>query len=556
MILGLDVGGTQTDAVLIDESGVLLETKTPTSDDLLQTLRESLDKTLDGVEPAGIERMVFSTTMATNAIIQDLLEPTGMIVSAGPGMNPEWFSIGPSYHVVQGALDHQGFETLPLRKEEVESSADEISREGVRNIGIVSKFSVRNPAHELQMAQWVGDRFADVALGHSVSGVLNFPRRITTTYLNAALTGMHRRFAECLTEILEEKGFKAPRYLLKPDGGTVALEQSLGFPARTAQSGPAASVMGALAVDGCCGVSLVLDIGGTTTDMAVVLNGIPLLAPVGIQIGLFRTLIRSLYTRSIGVGGDSEVQLQKNGALKVGPVRQGPPMALGGPAPTPTDAMVTLGLLDVGSRERARAAMESLGARLGGLDPLTTAEQVLERMAKTIAEAARAFIFAINERPVYTIYEVLQESRIEPESIVIIGGPAAQLADYVSAALQLPYRLPPHSGVANAIGAAVARVTSEINLHADTQRGTLVIPEAQIMESIPYRFNVDQAIDRATDVLAARAEQIGAASGAAPVTIAEKQVFNMIRGFSRTGQIIRLKLCIVPGLIPQWKRGG
>lgn len=555
MILGLDVGGTQTDAVLIDESGVLLETKTPTSDDLLQTLRESLDKTLKRVPPDRIERMVFSTTMATNAIIQDLLDPTGIIVSAGPGMKPEWFTIGPSYHVVGGALDHQGFETLPLRKEEVQSAADSISREGIRTIGIVGKFSVRNPAHELQMAQWVGDRFAEVALGHSVSGILNFPRRITTTYLNAALSGMHKRFAGCLKQILKEKGLDAPRYLLKPDGGTVALEQSVGFPARTAQSGPAASVMGALAVDGCRGVSLVLDIGGTTTDMAVVLNGVPLLAPIGIQIGMFRTLIRSLYTRSIGVGGDSEVQLQKNGALKVGPLRQGPPMALGGPVPTPTDAMVTLGLLNMGSRERARAAMEALGAHMGGLDPLTAAEQVLERMAKTIAEAARAFVFAINERPVYTIYEVLQESRIVPEAIVIIGGPAAQLADYVSAALELPYRLPPHSGVANAIGAAVARVTSEINLHADTQRGTLVIPEADIMESIPYRFNVDQAVDRATEVLIARAERSGAPGGTVPITIAEKQVFNMIRGFSRTGQIIRLKLCVVPGLIPQWKRG-
>ncbi|OPX36244.1 MAG: hypothetical protein B1H13_14900 [Desulfobacteraceae bacterium 4484_190.3] len=109
MILGLDVGGTQTDAVLLDEQGVLAETKTPTGEDLLETLRTAISEVTSAIDPGKIKRMVFSTTMATNAIVQDQLEPAGMIVSAGPGMNPEWFSVGPSFHVVGGCLDHQGF---------------------------------------------------------------------------------------------------------------------------------------------------------------------------------------------------------------------------------------------------------------------------------------------------------------------------------------------------------------------------------------------------------------------------------------------------------------
>ena len=88
------------------------------------------------------------------------------------------------------------------------------------------------------------------------------------------------------------------------------LDTGIGSPARTAQSGPAASVMGALALDGCPGTSLVLDIGGTTTDMAVVLNGVPLLDPAGIRLGPFQTLIRSLLTHSVGIGGDSEVRVE------------------------------------------------------------------------------------------------------------------------------------------------------------------------------------------------------------------------------------------------------
>jgi N-methylhydantoinase A len=119
MILGLDVGGTQTDAVLIDKGIVAAETKTPTGDDLIGTLRSALDLTLGDADPAQIERMVFSTTMATNAIVQNCLEPVGMIVSAGPGMDPNWFSVGPSYHVVEGCLDHQGFEALPLNENAV-----------------------------------------------------------------------------------------------------------------------------------------------------------------------------------------------------------------------------------------------------------------------------------------------------------------------------------------------------------------------------------------------------------------------------------------------------
>ncbi len=97
--------------------------------------------------------------------------------------------------------------------------------------------------------------------------------------------------------------------LLKPDGGTVEFQKSLDSPAKIAQSGPAASVMGALALDDCMGTTLVLDVGGTTTDMAVIINGEPLLDPLGVRLGPYRTLIRSLLTHSAAVGGDSQVRL-------------------------------------------------------------------------------------------------------------------------------------------------------------------------------------------------------------------------------------------------------
>jgi N-methylhydantoinase A len=551
MILGLDVGGTQTDAVLLDRGGVLIETKTPTSDDLIETIRSAISKTTGGFPSEEIERMAFSTTMATNAIVQDRLDEAGMIVSAGPGMNPEWFSVGPAFRVVGGCLDHQGFEAAPLDKEAVRRAAEDIQSKGIPDVGIVGKFSVRNPVHELQISGWVRTGFSHLALGHQVSGSLNFPRRIATTYLNAALHRVHEQFIGSLRVILDEEGLRSPRYLLKPDGGTMDLDYTLHSPAGMAQSGPAASVMGALALDGCRGTSLVLDIGGTTTDMTVVLDGVPLLEPRGIRLGLYQTLIRSLLTHSIGVGGDSEVRRGTGGELRVGPARKGPPVALGGTVPTPTDAMITLNLLRVGSREAATDAMKSLGSSRKQ-EPESTARAILETMADTIADSARAFLNHINSRPVYTIHEVLQEQEIIPDAVVVIGGPAHQIAPFVGRALGLPFRIPDHSGVANAIGAAVARVTTEITLQADTQRGALVIPEAGVDRKIPFRFNVEEAMSLAREALREQARKIGAGQGPLEISVTERQVFNMVRGFSRVGQNIRLRLSITPGIIKGW----
>jgi N-methylhydantoinase A/oxoprolinase/acetone carboxylase beta subunit len=553
MILGLDVGGTQTDTVLIDENGVLIETKTPTGEDLLETLRMALEKTFTDTDLQQIDRMVFSTTLATNAIVQNQLEAAGMIVSAGPGMDPSWFSVGPSYHAVEGCIDHQGFEAMPLNEKSVREAAGRIQDAHIKALGVVTKFSVHNPAHEIQISDWVGDAFSHVALGHQVSGILNFPRRIATTYLNAALFGLHREFSNALIQIFGEKNLKGPRFLLKPDGGTVELERSADLPARTAQSGPAASVMGALALDGCKGTTLVLDIGGTTTDMSVVLNGVPLRAPYGIRLGPFHTLIRSLLTRSIGLGGDSEVRVDGDGEMKIGPERKGRPVAFGGAVPTPTDAMVTLGLLEAGSPEAASASMENLGSPLA-LDAPATAKRVLELTAKGIADAARSFIEYINSRPVYTIHEVLKEQRVEPGSAVIIGGPANQIGKFVGKAMGLPYRVPPHFGVANAVGAAVASVTAEITLQADTERGTVIIPEANVQNRIDASFSMNDAVRLARNVLRQKGLQVGADPETLEISITNRQAFNMIRGFSRTGQNIRLNMCIAPGLIPEWRR--
>ncbi|MBI5843530.1 MAG: hydantoinase/oxoprolinase family protein [Deltaproteobacteria bacterium] len=551
MILGLDVGGTQTDAVLVKDGHVVAHGKTVNGADLLETLDTALDQVLSGVDPKEVRRAVFSTTLATNAIVEDHLEPAGMIVSSGPGMDPEWFTVGPSYHVVSGCMDHRGTEVTPIDRGAVMNAVSAIKRQGIRVAGVAGKFSVRNPLHELMMSQWITDSFSYVAMGHIFSGSLNFPRRVATTYLNAALHGVHHSFVSALEKTLTRRGITAPRYLLKPDGGTVSLSGSYRFPAQTAQSGPAASVMGALALDGCRETALILDVGGTTTDMAILLDGVPLCVPRGITLGEFRTSIRSLLTRSLGLGGDSRVRVDDKGCLKIGPTREGSAVAFGGPVPTPTDAMIVLRLLHAGDLKAARRAMEAVAGPLN-LHPLAAAERILTNMAQTIALSAEAFLYSVNSRPVYTIHEVIECARVAPTILIVLGGPAPMLAPYLAAAFNLPYRIPRFHDVANAVGAAAARVTTEVTLQADTQRGTAVIPEAGLEIPIRRDFSMEAALSMAREILEKRASDEGASPDELDFAVTEKEEYSMVRGGARVGKNIRLKLTIVPGIAPDW----
>ena len=187
--------------------------------------------------------------------------------------------------------------------------------------------------------------------GHRLSGRLNFPRRLATAYFNAAVGRLHGEFLDAVEAALADAGISAQVRLLKADGGAVPLELSRREPVQSILSGPAASVMGVLALchgsdvmrQGC---SLLLDMGGTTTDMALFVDGSPVVDRDGMRLEGRRTLVRALATVSIGVGGDSLITVDADsGALrpvKVGPLRDGPAMAFGGTQPTLLDALNAL----------------------------------------------------------------------------------------------------------------------------------------------------------------------------------------------------------------------
>ena len=416
MIIGLDVGGTHTDVVLLDRQGVVRDIKVPTdAANLFSTVLEGLERVMEGVDPEAVRRVVLSTTLTTNAIVQKKIPEVGIIVSSGPGIDPRYFQTNEHYFPVSGSIDHRGREVEPVDPGEIEKVGRELQSRGINHVGVVGKFSVRNPVHELAIKAHLGDAFEKVFLGHLISGHLNFPRRIATTYLNASVYPVHKEFFEAVQQSLETRGLSMPIRILKADGGNMNFASSIEFPGQTILSGPAASVMGAVAYAYDTVDSLVMDIGGTTTDMTILTNRVPLLAPVGINVGEYRTLIRSLDTHSIGVGGDSLVRLSDQ-RLEVGPERLGPAMAHGGPKPTPTDALFVLDKVENGDREKAVQGIEPMAASLG-LSVEEAAVKIVERTCAKIIKAANAMLERLNSKPVYTIHEIQE------------GGQAATGAD-------------------------------------------------------------------------------------------------------------------------------
>ena len=407
MILGLDVGGTHTDAVLLSSRGIHHHVKVPTNpDDLFSSVLSGFSKLLEHTDPKQIERVVISTTLTTNAIVQQAMTPVAMVVSAGPGIDPEFYRTSEHYYAVGGSINHRGREKAPVNEMEIQDIAKKIKKAGIEYVGVVSKFCVRNPSHEILIRRILNKYVKQVFLGHHVSGNLNFPRRIATTHLNASVFSLHKNFFEAVERSLQEKGLTVPIQILKADGGTMTLSASMNFPAQTVLSGPAASIMGAIPHAPAGQDAIVLDVGGTTTDIAFLVDKTPLLEPVGIQRGRYKSLIRSLWTDSKGIGGDSALRV-KEGTLHIGPDRKGPAMAFGGPAPTPTDALVVLGLMDEGDKEKATQGIHAIAQDLAMTDE-AAADHIFRRCCSIILKKTFEMIDQINSKPVYTVHDFLE----------------------------------------------------------------------------------------------------------------------------------------------------
>ena len=548
MILGIDVGGTHTDAVLIDDMKVKRTAKVITNhDNLIDSFQKITDEILLDENLDTLERIVLSTTMSTNAIVQGKVDKVGLILANGPGLAPSYLKINEFTHFVSGYVNHRGIKIAETDYDQVTSIRDRLREVDIRHVGIVGKFSTRNPELETQIADMINDDFIHLSFGHRMSGNLNYPRRIATTYLNAAIWTTYNSFVTDVLTFIKTIKADVPTYILKADGGTSEITQSAKYPVGTILSGPAASIMGILSLTEGTEDAIALDIGGTTTDIAIFADGVPLLEPFGVTIEGHKTLTRGLRSKSIGVGGDSRVQYE-NEALTIGPERIGPAAAFGGPYPTPTDAMIILGLTDIGDREMAEAAVTRIADKMG-VSVEEAARAIFERSCQKIASTVTDMITEINNKPVYTIHEILEGKKIVPRVLYVVGGPAEPMAQHLGELLKCTTFIPRHAEVANAIGAALARTTAEITVLADTEKKLLTIVEEGIQRKITSDFSREEGLSICREKLKERAIKMGAQEKDIEMEIIEDQVFNMVRGYYTTGRNIRLKAQIKPGLI-------
>lgn len=547
--VGIDVGGTHADGVLLDDKRILVKKKVPVDHDrLAETIILLLKKLLVGISAKDVERIHLSTTLCTNAIINNKLDSVGMLIQAGPGMNPDFLVCGEHATFLDGAVDHRGHVVKRPSAGKVEEALSCFKHAGIGSLGIVTKFSHRNPDIEQNLAEEAQKKnFSTITLGHTLSGLPNFPRRVYTTWLNAGLKEQFNRFEQAVQAGVSQLGLGATLSVLKADGGTMSLARALELPCESVLSGPSASVMGALALIPRSGDFIVVDIGGTTTDIALFADGQPLMEPYGVTVMGRPTLIRALNTRSVGLGGDSTVRIVDDEVV-IGPDRLGVPAAFSKDeilGTTPSDAMVVLDRLD-GDRERAAAALTLLFPELS---PEESARKVLYAFGKAAKKAVMGMIDEVFRRPVYTISALLQRQKLIPTEIIAVGGPAEALRQELGAAFDLPCSVPEDYEVANAIGVARARSTISASLYADSAARTLVIPEIGMREKIGRSFGMADAEEELLAVMQRLALEAGyREKKIPPIDFVEREELNTVRGFSTSGKIIALKAQIRPGL--------
>ena len=578
LVLGIDAGGTHTDAALLSvpEAGpglpaarLLGSAKVGTRhDDLPGTVRAVLaalgrELAAHGGDAAAlfarVERATLGTTLAVNALVQGRADKVGLALSAGPGLDPVHFVLGEHACIVPGGLDHRGVVVDPLYTETLAETAARWPAEGVAAVACVGKFSPRNPEQEQKMGEVAHAASGlPVTLGHSLSGRLNFPRRIATAYYNAAVARLEGEFLDAVESALADSGVTAPVRLLKADGGAATLAFSRREPVQSILSGPAASVMGVMALwpEAAGGCSLLLDMGGTTTDMALFYEGSPVVDRDGMVLMGRRTLVRALAAVSIGVGGDSELRPETapdgSLAVHVGPLRQGPAMAFGGERPTLLDALNVLAAPGNGSGDAAasRAGMEALAASLppgrapGGAVEL--ARLAVANACDQVAQAAYGLVESVNARPIYTLAALRAVREARPTRACLVGGPAAPVRPYLEAALGLPVAIPPHAEVANAIGAGLAVPTAALEAYADTGRGVLSVPALDLTERVPRDATVESVAARTKALLEGRLAAEGIIDAA--VEVVEADLFATLDDSGRGSRDIRVTCQVRPGI--------
>ncbi len=336
VLLGIDTGGTYTDAVLLDEtraSGdqVLASAKALTTrHDLAVGIGEAMDRVIAeaAIGPGDISLVSLSTTLATNALVEGQGESVCLVFIGFGKEDLERAGLREALKhdpVIQARGGHtaMGDEQAPLDIDSISLALDGLDKR-VAGFAVASHFAVRNASHEAAVRDLITERFSlPVTCSHELSAKLGGPKRALTSVLNARLIGLLHRLMTSAEVLLAGRGISAPLMVVRGDGALVSAEFAKSRPIETILSGPAASLIGAAWLTGEKN-SIISDIGGTTTDIAILKDGRPRLDGDGASVGGWRTMVEAVAMFTHGLGGDSEVHVASDGfapALSLGPRR-------------------------------------------------------------------------------------------------------------------------------------------------------------------------------------------------------------------------------------------
>ncbi|WP_201716706.1 hydantoinase/oxoprolinase family protein [Rossellomorea arthrocnemi] len=448
--IGIDVGGTHTDAVILDERyQVVSETKEPTTEDVSTGIYNAIKKiiAMANVPKEQIKYAMLGTTHCTNAIVErKRLNKVAVIRIGAPatlgikplvGVPEDLRSIlGKYVYIVRGGNEYDGREITELDREHLLEIANEL-KGNVDSIAITSVFSPVSTNHEHEAQQIftevLGDEVA-ISLSSEIGNV-GLLERENATILNAAVVNVARSTANGFVNALKEEGVHAKVFFGQNDGTLMSVEYTVKYPILTIACGPTNSIRGASYLTN-QSEALVIDVGGTTTDIGVLVNSFPRQSSLAVDIGGVRTNFRMPDITSVGIGGGTIVRVQEDGNVLLGPDSVGYRLqqeayVFGGDTLTTTDIVVAKGMADIGD-----------SSKLKDLD-----ENIIEKAFNQIVEKVEEAIDRM-------------KTSADPIPVILVGGGSVLLPEQLKGASTV--HRPNHFGVANAIGSAISQVSGQI----------------------------------------------------------------------------------------------
>lgn len=446
--IGIDVGGTNTDAVIMNGTEVIAGVKSATTADVMSGVVNALRDVLaaSGMDASMVDFVMIGTTHFTNAVVQrrDLAQTAavrlGLPATASLPPMVDWpedlkQSIGNHTYLAHGGNEFDGRVISPLDEDELKGIAKDIAGKGIRSIAITSVFSPVSSDFEKR----AGEIFAEAIPGAHITlsneiGRIGLLERENAAIMNACLRDLSAHVIEAFRNAIREAGIRGKFFLTQNDGTLMDASFAEKFPVLTFASGPTNSMRGAAFLSG-VSEAIVVDIGGTTSDVGSLHKGFPRQATVAVEVGGVRTNFRMPDVFSIGLGGGSHVVDTDHG-IKVGPVSVGyriktEALIFGGETLTTTDVTVAAGKADLGDASKV--------AHLP--------KEMLERVQKKIHDM---------------LEDCVEKSRLSPDPlpVIVVGGGSILVNGPIGG---LAVIKPSHFGVANAVGAAIAQVSGEID---------------------------------------------------------------------------------------------